>query len=123
MDTHNRPYKCPDRACARHLNGFSRRDNLNAHVKTHRRTSARDQRAPSDSLLALGGHPKGIRKQLSRLTGGQRKRLFSVLLLCLEIGFEDEDGGYADGGGDDGEDDGEDEGWERSVDGGEEGEE
>jgi hypothetical protein len=123
MDAHKRPYKCPDSTCARHINGFARKDNLNAHVKTHRKAAARNQRVPSDPLLALGSRPQGIRKQLSRLTGKQRKRLVSVLLLCLEIGFDDEDGGYADGRGDDGDDDDDDEGRERSVDGGEEDEE
>jgi len=97
MDTHHRPYTCPEPTCGRHTNGFSRRDNLNAHLKTHQKTLARDHRSGSEGG-PIASRPSGIRKQLKGMSGSQRKRLVNVLLLCLEIGFEDDE---EDGGDDD----------------------
>jgi len=91
MDAHHRPHKCPNVACERHTKGFSRRDNLNAHVKTHQKSPTRDQRSSSDPLARLMGRPSGIRKQLQRMSGYERKEIITVVLLCLEMGFDDDD--------------------------------
>jgi len=49
MDTHLRPYKCPDTGCARNKNGFSRKDNLNIHLKSHAARTAAE--SPEDGAL------------------------------------------------------------------------
>lgn len=87
MDTHHRPYTCPKPTCGRHVNGFSRRDNLNAHLKTHQKSPVHEHRSGSSPLAGQSG----VRKQLQGMSGGERKRLVDILLLCFEMGFEDED--------------------------------
>ncbi|KAF8533213.1 hypothetical protein BDD12DRAFT_899917 [Trichophaea hybrida] len=95
MDSHTRPYICPYVECPRHTNGFSRRDNLTSHIKIHR--DKKKSRSPPISegaspLGAIGGNINATRrKNLKGMSGQERKRLMNTLLICVELGFEDED--------------------------------
>lgn len=42
MDTHNKPYTCTHLKCFRNKHGFSRKDNLNIHLKSHLTRKARN---------------------------------------------------------------------------------
>jgi hypothetical protein len=95
MDSHNKPYICPDAKCPRHTNGFSRRDNLANHVKIHRQR--KKQRAVpilevANPLGVLGGSISASHcKNLKRISGHERRKLMNTLLILIELGFDDED--------------------------------
>jgi hypothetical protein len=94
MDSHNKPYICPDVKCPRHINGFSRRDNLANHIKIHR--NKKKQRSVPISEVAnplgvLGGGTDASRhKGLRGMSGHERKKLMNTLLVLIELGFDDE---------------------------------
>lgn len=94
MDSHNKPYICPDVKCPRHTNGFSRRDNLANHIKIHR--NKKKQRSVPISEVAnplgvLGGSTNASRpKGLRGMSGHERKKLMNTLLVLIELGFDDE---------------------------------
>jgi hypothetical protein len=104
MDGHMKPYVCPEVECPRHTRGFSRRDNYNNHLKTHRnkkklrRSSASGHSSP---LGVLGGGTSAGRRGLQRMTPRQRGRLVNVLLMCYELGFEVDEDEEDDAGSDD----------------------
>ncbi|KAF8241406.1 hypothetical protein K440DRAFT_643250 [Wilcoxina mikolae CBS 423.85] len=95
MDSHTRPYICPNVQCPRHTNGFSRRDNLTSHIKIHRNKKKNRSLPISEGaspLGAIGGNINAARrKNLKGMSGQERKRLMHTLLICVELGFDDED--------------------------------
>jgi len=95
MDSHTRPYICPELQCPRNTNGFSRQDNLKNHVKMHRKKRGRhaaQAAAVSNPLGVLGGSINAThRKNLKVLSGHERRKLMNTLFLLIDLGFEDED--------------------------------
>ncbi|KAF8542024.1 hypothetical protein BDD12DRAFT_826993 [Trichophaea hybrida] len=95
MDSHTRPYICPDVQCPRHTNGFSRRDNLTSHMKIHqdkKRNRSFQTAEGINTLGVIGGNINSTRrKNLKGMTGEERRRLMDTLLICVELGFNDEE--------------------------------
>ncbi|KAF8244374.1 hypothetical protein K440DRAFT_636130 [Wilcoxina mikolae CBS 423.85] len=94
MDSHTRPYICPDVQCPRHTNGFSRRDNLTSHKKTHENRKNRTQplSGSASPLGVIGGSINATRRRnLRGMSGQERRRLMNTLLICVELGFDDEE--------------------------------
>jgi len=93
MDSHNKPYICPDVKCRRHTSGFSRRDNLANHMKSQH--NKKKHRAASVSGVAnplgvLGGRVnENRRKNLEGMSGHDRRKLMDTLLILIDLGFND----------------------------------
>ena len=49
MDSHDKPYRCPYPKCQhqRHINGFSRQDNLQVHINTYHKGKGKGTQQPS----------------------------------------------------------------------------
>lgn len=95
MDSHTRPYMCPEVQCPRHTDGFSRLDNLKNHQKRHRKKVGRHTArvaAVSNPLGVLGGSINAThRKNLKVLSGHERRKLMNTLFLLIDLGFDDEE--------------------------------
>ncbi|KAF8542020.1 hypothetical protein BDD12DRAFT_908247 [Trichophaea hybrida] len=99
MDSHTKPYICPDVQCPRHTNGFSRRDNLTNHKKLHDNRKNRTQPftgSPSPHGVIGGSINATRRKNLKGMSGQERRRLMNTLLICVELGFDDEEEAHND---------------------------
>ncbi|KAF8252405.1 hypothetical protein K440DRAFT_633710 [Wilcoxina mikolae CBS 423.85] len=70
MDSHTKPYTCHHQNCRRYTEGFSRRDNLNIHLKSHRGSKGkkpRRMRSPEEVDGSVsGGDLRRIEKKRQR---------------------------------------------------------
>jgi hypothetical protein len=94
MDSHTKPYTCHYVNCKRNTEGFSRRDNLNIHLKSHRgsnRKKPRRIRSPGDGEGSLsGGELRRIEKKAQR--DKLRLMLKTTKALLRQMEEEEEDG-------------------------------
>jgi hypothetical protein len=105
MESHTKPYTCPDTKCKRNKNGFSRKDNLNVHLQNHRKAKVgqrrnrerfgdlRGKRAGGDLCdMLLGGVTAGrVGGPVKGLSNGERTLLLK-LIIKLMVDDEDEEG-------------------------------
>jgi hypothetical protein len=94
MDSHTKPYICPYVDCKRNSEGFSRRDNLNIHLKSHRsgnRKKHRRIRSPG-AADGSGGELRRIEKKAQRDKLRLMLKTTKALLRQMEEEEEEEEG-------------------------------
>ena len=98
MDSHDKPYKCPYPKCQRqrHINGFSRQDNLQVHINTYHKGKENGARQPSGVVKKQRIRSQGQMEMLKIIVSLSRK-----LLKQLEGGDDDADSVLADESSDD----------------------
>ncbi|KAF8540013.1 hypothetical protein BDD12DRAFT_835516 [Trichophaea hybrida] len=77
MDSHTKPYTCYHPNCKRYTEGFSRRDNLNIHLKSHRGSKGKKPRRMRSPEVD-GGVSSGDLRRI------ERKRQRDMLKLVLK---------------------------------------
>jgi hypothetical protein len=112
MDSHTKPYICPDGNCPRNKRGFSRKDNLNVHLQNHRKRKMNQRRhrelsgSPRakreggnlrDTMLCgnlgdmlLGGVAAGRMGGRAKNLSTREKRLLRIMKLMIEFVVDEE---------------------------------
>ena len=100
MDSHEKPYKCPYPKCQRqrHINGFSRQDNLQVHINTYHKGKGKGTQ-----------HPSGVAKKQRIRRQGQMEMLKNIMSMSRKLlkqleGDNDADSVLADEGSDEDDD-------------------
>ncbi|KAF8542022.1 hypothetical protein BDD12DRAFT_979285 [Trichophaea hybrida] len=83
MDSHTKPYICPDVQCPRHTNGFFRRHNLISHITIHG-----DKKRNRSSPTSEGVSPLGVDKRYKRASELRRHvKTHTLPHCCNKCGY------------------------------------
>ena len=100
MDSHEKPYKCPYPKCQRqrHINGFSRPDNLQVHINTYHKGKGKEVRQPSGVVKEQRIRRQGQMGMLKIIMGLSRKLLkqLDTDSVFADESSDDEDDGLKD---------------------------